>query len=98
MKQEGHPETVPASAVSNHQTALARRKRVRQIVIPYMFLLPFLVLFALFLVLPLAYAFGLSIFEGRVVGGSTLVGADEYVRGVQGRQLWAGMRRMGGFG
>ena len=98
MKQEGHPETVPASAVSNHQSALARRKRVRQIVIPYMFLLPFLVLFALFLVLPLAYAFGLSIFEERLVGGSTFVGADNYVRAFQDRQFWAGIRRMVTFG
>jgi ABC-type sugar transport system permease subunit len=98
MKQEGYPETVPASAVSSHQSALARRKRVRQIVIPYMFLLPFLVLFALFLVLPLAYAFWLSIFEERLVGGSTFVGADNYVRAFQDRQFWAGIRRMVTFG
>src|ERR687897_2053931 len=98
MKQEGHPETVPASAVSSHQSALARRKRLRQIVIPYMFLLPFLILFALFLVLPLAYAFWLSIFEERLVGGSTFVGADNYVRAFQDRQFWAGIRRMVTFG
>src|SRR5918997_5469941 len=98
MKQEGHPESVPASAVSSHQSALARRKRVRQIVIPYMFLLPFLVLFALFLLLPLAYAFGLSIFEERLVGGSTFVGADNYVRAFQDRLFWAGIRRMVTFG
>jgi multiple sugar transport system permease protein len=98
MKQEGHPETVPASAVSSHQSALARRKRLRQIVIPYMFLLPFLILFALFLVLPLAYAFGLSIFEERLVGGSTFVGADNYLRAFQDRLFWAGIRRMVTFG
>jgi multiple sugar transport system permease protein len=98
MKQEGHPETVSASAVSSHQSALARRKRLRQIVIPYMFLLPFLILFALFLVLPLAYAFGLSIFEERLVGGSTFVGADNYVRAFQDSQFWAGIRRMVTFG
>ena len=98
MKQEGHPETVSASAVSSHKSALARRKRLRQIVIPYMFLLPFLILFALFLVLPLAYAFGLSIFEERLVGGSTFVGADNYVRAFQDSQFWAGIRRMVTFG
>jgi multiple sugar transport system permease protein len=98
MKQEGHPETVPASAVSSHQSALARRKWLRQMVIPYMFLLPFLILFALFLVLPLAYAFGLSIFEERLVGGSTFVGAENYVRAFQDGQFWAGIRRMVTFG
>jgi multiple sugar transport system permease protein len=98
MKQEGHPETVPASAVSSHQSALARRKWLRQIVIPYMFLLPFLIFFALFLILPLAYAFWLSIFEERLVGGSTFVGADNYVRAFQDRQFWAGIRRMVTFG
>jgi multiple sugar transport system permease protein len=63
-----------------------------------MFLLPFLILFALFLVLPLAYAFGLSIFEERLVGGSTFVGADNYLRAFQDRLFWAGIRRMVTFG
>ena len=98
MKQEGQTGTALASPVRGHQSALARRKRLRQIVIPYMFLLPFLILFALFLVLPLAYAFGLSIFEERLVGGSTFVGADNYVRAFQDRQFWAGIRRMVTFG
>jgi multiple sugar transport system permease protein len=98
MKQEGQPETVPISPSRSHQSALARRKRLRQIMIPYMFLLPFLVLFALFLVVPLAYAFWLSIFEERLVGGSTFVGADNYLRAFQDEQFWAGIRRMVTFG
>jgi multiple sugar transport system permease protein len=101
MKREEQPKTVPASSagsISGQQGALARRKRLRQIVIPYMFLLPFLILFALFLVIPLAYAFGLSIFEERLVGGSTFVGADNYVRAFQDRLFWAGIRRMVTFG
>jgi multiple sugar transport system permease protein len=101
VKREEQPKTVPASSagsISGQQGALARRKRLRQIVIPYMFLLPFLILFALFLVLPLAYAFGLSIFEERLVGGSTFVGADNYLRAFQDRLFWAGIRRMVTFG
>ena len=98
MKQEGQPETVPISPSRSHQSALARRKRLRQIMIPYMFLLPFLVLFALFLVVPLAYAFWLSIFEERLVGGSTFVGADNYLRAFQDEHFWAGIRRMVTFG
>jgi multiple sugar transport system permease protein len=101
VKREEQPEVVTASSagsISGQQGALARRKRLRQIVIPYMFLLPFLILFALFLVLPLAYAFGLSIFEERLVGGSTFVGADNYLRAFQDRLFWAGIRRMVTFG
>jgi multiple sugar transport system permease protein len=101
VKREEQPEAVTASSagsISGQQGALARRKRLRQIVIPYMFLLPFLILFALFLVLPLAYAFGLSIFEERLVGGSTFVGADNYLRAFQDRLFWAGIRRMVTFG
>jgi multiple sugar transport system permease protein len=101
MKQEEQPETVPASPAGTtpgQQGALARRKRLRQIVIPYMFLLPFLILFALFLVLPLAYAFGLSIFEERLVGGSTFVGAENYLRAFQDKLFWGGIRRMVTFG
>jgi multiple sugar transport system permease protein len=101
MKQEGQPETVtasPAGTTLGHPGALARRKRLRQIVIPYVFLLPFLILFALFLVLPLAYAFWLSIFEERLVGGSTFVGAENYLRAFQDGLFWAGIRRMVTFG
>jgi multiple sugar transport system permease protein len=98
MKQEGQPETVPASPVRRHQSALARRKRLRQIVIPYLFLLPFLILFALFLVLPLAYAFWISIFEERLVGGTTFVGAANYLHALHDGAFWSSVRRMVTFG
>ena len=96
MKQEGQPETVPSAG--SYQGALARRKRLRQIVIPYMFMLPFLILFALFLVLPLAYAFGISIFEERLVGGSTFVGAENYLHALKDGAFWSSVRRMVTFG
>ena len=95
------PETVPASSAgegSNQRGALARRKRLRQIGIPYLFLSPFLILFALLLVLPLLYAFSISIFEERLVGGSVFVGADNYLRAVGDGAFWAGVRRMVLFG
>src|SRR5215217_8139843 len=98
MKQEGQPETLPPSPVRSHQSALARRKQLRQIVIPYMFLLPFLILFALFLVLPLGYAFGISIFEERLVGGSTFVGAENYLHALKDGAFWSSVRRMVTFG
>jgi multiple sugar transport system permease protein len=96
MRQEG--QTVPASPAGGHQSALARRKRMRQIVIPYVFLVPFLILFTLFLVLPLAYAFWISIFEERLVGGSTFVGADNYLHALRDGAFWSSVRRMVTFG
>jgi multiple sugar transport system permease protein len=94
VKREEQPGTASASPVGSSQSALARRKRLRQIGIPYLFLLPFLILFALFLVLPLAYAFWISIFEERLVGGTVFVGADNYLHALRDGAFWNSVRRM----
>jgi len=74
--------------------AAARERRRRQLVIPYLFLLPFLVLFLLFLVLPLAYALGISVFADRLVGGTVFVGAENYVRAFTDPAFLGGVRRL----
>src|SRR5688500_20378380 len=56
-----------------------RRRRLLQTWAPYLFLLPFMVVFLVFLVLPLAYALGISVFETRLVGGNVFVGLGYYV-------------------
>jgi multiple sugar transport system permease protein len=76
----------------------ARNRRLRRVVIPYLFLLPFLVLFVVFLVLPLAYALGISVFENRLVGGMVFVGADNYLRAVGDPAFLGGVVRMLKFG
>ena len=63
-----------------------------------MFLLPFMVLFAIFLVLPLVYALGISVFETRLVGGTAFVGLENYVRAFGDANFWQGVRRMVVFG
>jgi multiple sugar transport system permease protein len=76
----------------------ARNRRLRRVIIPYLFLLPFLVLFFVFLILPLAYALGISLFENRLVGGTVFVGADNYVRAIGDPDFLGGVVRMLKFG
>jgi multiple sugar transport system permease protein len=57
-----------------------------------------MVVFLVFLVLPLAYALGISVFETRLVGGNVFVGLDNYVRAFGDASFWEGVRRMVIFG
>jgi multiple sugar transport system permease protein len=59
--------------------------------VPYLFLLPFMVLFLVFLVLPLIYALGISVFETRLVGGNVFVGLDNYARAFGDGNFWEGV-------
>jgi multiple sugar transport system permease protein len=68
------------------------------VIVPYLFLLPFLLLFLVFLVLPLAYALGISLFENRLVGGTVFVGAQNYLRAVGDPAFLRGVLRMLTFG
>jgi multiple sugar transport system permease protein len=76
----------------------SRDRRLRRMVIPYLFLLPFLVLFVMFLVLPLAYALWISVFADRLVGGTVFVGAENYLRAVRDPAFLGGVVRMLTFG
>ena len=70
------------------------RRRLGQAAIPYLFLAPFTVLFVLFLILPLAYAFGISVFADRLVGGTVFVGFENYYQALGDGAFWDGIRRM----
>jgi multiple sugar transport system permease protein len=74
------------------------RRWRQQAWVPYLFLLPFMVLFLVFLVLPLIYALGISVFETRLVGGTTFVGLENYLRAFGDANFWQGVRRMVLFG
>jgi len=67
-------------------------------VVPYLFLAPFLLLFCAFLVVPLAYALGLSVFLERLIGGATFVGARNYLHAFTDPSFLEGVRRMALFG
>ncbi|MEN3305179.1 MAG: multiple sugar transport system permease protein [Micromonosporaceae bacterium] len=62
-----------------------------------MFVAPFLVLFLLLFVAPLGYAAYLSLFQNRLIGGTTFVGLANYVTAVQDPQLIRGVLRVATF-
>jgi multiple sugar transport system permease protein len=61
-------------------------------------LLPFLLLFVVFLVLPLIYALHLSLFQDTLIGGRRFSGIENYVRVFGDDQFWSGIRNMLLFG
>jgi multiple sugar transport system permease protein len=76
----------------------ASRSRLRQAAVPYVFLAPFLILFVVFLILPLAYALVISVFADKLVGGTVFVGFENYAQALGDPAFWGGVRRMIYFG
>jgi multiple sugar transport system permease protein len=65
---------------------------------PYLFLSPFLIGFLVFMVYPLIYAFNLSLYRKKLVGGNTFVGLANYVKAFQDANFWEGVRNVLVFG
>lgn len=81
---------------SRSQRASSKRKGRpwRQRLIPYAFLAPFYLLFLLFICVPLVYAFNLSLFRDRLVGGTVFTGLQSYVQAVRDSAFWEGVAHM----
>ncbi|MDF2492024.1 MAG: hypothetical protein K0Q58_602 [Microbacterium sp.] len=62
-------------AVRRRRSGIERRQRVG-----WLFITPFLVVFAAFLVFPLIYAFGMSLFSSTLATGTKFVGIDNYAK------------------
>ena len=62
-----------------------------------LFVAPFLLLFVLLFLAPLGYAAYLSLFEHKLIGGTTFVGLDNYVTAVKDPQLIHGVLRVATF-
>jgi len=80
------------------KTPWFRRGRIGQKIIPYLFLTPFLAGFLVFMVYPLIYALNLSLYRKKLVGGTSFVGLDNYVKAFQDENFWAGVRNVLVFG
>jgi multiple sugar transport system permease protein len=86
--------------------AIARqlpRRRLRMVprrhhLAPYLLLLPFLVLFLIFLIAPLLYALTISLFRDTLAGGTRFVGLQNYIQVVQDDGFWSGVVNMLLFG
>jgi len=75
-----------------------RRGRFGQKITPYLFLTPFLAGFLVFMVYPLIYALNLSLYRKKLVGGTSFVGLDNYLKAFQDVNFWGGVRNVLVFG
>ena len=63
----------------------------------WMFLAPFAVVFLVFLVLPLGYAFWMSLHTNTLAGGEKFAGLANYVKAFSDQRFLSGMTRVAGF-
>lgn len=75
-----------------------RSGRIGQKITPYLFLTPFLAGFLTFMVYPLIYALNLSLYRKKLVGGTSFVGLENYVKAFQDVNFWDGVRNVLVFG
>ncbi|MFC6063010.1 carbohydrate ABC transporter permease [Streptomyces ochraceiscleroticus] len=61
------------------------------------FIGPFVLVFALVFLAPLAYSGYLSLFRTQLIGGTTFVGLDNYQQALQDGRFWEGVARVGLF-
>lgn len=65
---------------------------------PYVFLSPFLITFAAFVIYPLIYAANISLYRTRLIGGKSFVGIDNYLKALADDSFWTGVRNVLTFG
>lgn len=103
--------STPAEPATAQATARAQRFRINRLrrvslraIVPYVFLLPFLVLFVCFFFAPFFYALSQSIYKvqrsGLGLGPPTVVwaGAENYLKALRDPEFWDGIRRVIVFG
>ena len=61
---------------------------------PYLFVLPFFVVFVAMLVVPLGYAAWTSLFRSRLIGGKVFAGLDNFTRALTDPGFLEGLRRV----
>jgi multiple sugar transport system permease protein len=75
-----------------------RGHRLRRALAPYLFLLPFMVLFALVLIVPLLLALDLSLYRDTLARGPIFVGLANYIDILEDSSLWEGLGHVMAFG
>jgi multiple sugar transport system permease protein len=83
-------------AVVSHGTAVEAQAHPsrRRALTGFLFFAPFLLVFVATIVAPLVYALFLSLFRRRLIGGTTFVGLDNYLRAATDPQFLAGLGRV----
>ena len=72
----------------------SRAKRSRHAGAAYVFVLPFLVVFAALFLAPLVYAAYLSLFQTRLIGGTVFVGLSNYAQAMSDPSFLGGVGRI----
>lgn len=67
---------------------VSRARRGRKRFVPYLFLLPNLVLFVLFMAWPIAYGFYMSLHEWALIGTPSFAGLDNYAELLGDTRFW----------
>src|ERR1041384_2045064 len=69
-------------------------RRKRRSFRAWQFVGPFMIVFALVFLAPIAYSIYLSLYRNRLIGGNAFVGLDNYQQALQDSQFWAGFGRV----
>ena len=73
------------------------RRRRRRSLRGWQFVGPFMIVFALVFLAPIAYSIYLSLFRNRLIGGNAFVGVDNYTQALTDPNFWSGVGRVGLF-
>jgi multiple sugar transport system permease protein len=79
------------SAVAAPPGGRARRRRSWK---GWQFVGPFMVVFALVFLAPIAYSIYLSLFKNRLIGGNSFVGLDNYQQALHDSEFWSAFGRV----
>ncbi|NED98203.1 sugar ABC transporter permease [Phytoactinopolyspora alkaliphila] len=86
--------TLSGPAVRSGPSVPAPRPRARRSWIGWGFMGPFMVVFALVFLAPIAYSIYLSLYRDQMVGGTSFVGLENYERAVGDPQFWSALGRV----
>lgn len=88
---EKHPRLVPGVHGRERKTGISATRRNRW---GWVFVSPFAIIFILFLILPLIYAFWLSVHTSTLALGTQFTGMDNYVKAFTDPIFLSGLRRV----
>ncbi|HKP08565.1 MAG TPA: sugar ABC transporter permease [Microbacterium sp.] len=83
------PAAAPQAPRAPRRSAIHRRQNIG-----WLFIAPFLAIFAVFLVFPLVYAFGMSLFSSTLATGTEFVGLENYVKAFTDPLFLGGLGRV----
>ncbi|MEV8064823.1 sugar ABC transporter permease [Streptomyces sp. NPDC085995] len=84
----------PSAATARPRPAPPPASRGRRSWTGWGFVGPFVAVFALVFLAPIAYSVYLSLFRDRLIGGTTFVGLDNYQEALHDARLWAALGRV----